>query len=100
MQSLEEKLKNILHKFSTLEKEHLQLKNEHQAIKQENLKLKSDIYNKTEEINILKERFDSFKRKNVAGNDELGALDSDKMRTEIMHYIREVDKCLEWLNKY
>ena len=76
------------------------MKKDYQAIKQENLKLKSDIYNKTEEINILKERFDSFKRKNVAGNDDLGALDSDKMRTEIMHYIREVDKCLEWLNKY
>ncbi|HKK87395.1 MAG TPA: hypothetical protein VJ917_01010 [Saprospiraceae bacterium] len=100
MQSLEEKLKNILHKFSTLEKEHLQLKKDYETKKQENLELKSDIYNKTEEINILKERFDSFKRKNVAGNDELGALDSDKMRTEIMHYIREVDKCLEWLNKY
>lgn len=100
MQSLEEKLKNILHKFSILEKEHLQLKKDYETKKQENLELKSDIYNKTEEINILKERFDSFKRKNVAGNDELGALDSDKMRTEIMHYIREVDKCLEWLNKY
>jgi len=76
------------------------LKKDYETKKQENLELKSDIYNKTEEINILKERFDSFKRKNVAGNDELGALDSDKMRTEIMHYIREVDKCLEWLNKY
>lgn len=76
------------------------MKKDYETKKQENLELKSDIYNKTEEINILKERFDSFKRKNVAGNDELGALDSDKMRTEIMHYIREVDKCLEWLNKY
>lgn len=100
MQSLEKKLERILNKFSILEEKHIDLERDFKASKEENLKLKSDIYSKTEEINILKERFDNFKRKNVAGNTSMISLDSDKMRTEVMHYIREVDKCLEWLNKY
>lgn len=100
MQSLEKKLERILNKFSILEEKYHNLQKDFSDVKEENLKLKSDIYNKTEEINILKERFDKFKLKNLGGSSGMGALDSEKMRTEIVHYIREVDKCLEWLNKY
>lgn len=100
MQSLEKKLERILKQMSVVEDQYASLKKENQAIKEENLKLKSDIYSKTEEISVLRDRFDNFKRKNVAGNNTINVMDSEKMRTEIMHYIREVDKCLEWLSKF
>ncbi len=96
MQALSEKLTNIELKVRQLALRLERLENEKQRLLEDNKKLRTELVKKDNRLGQLEEKVAKssaaleLKRQNDPER-------SKKLRKEIEQYIREVDKCIAWL---
>ena len=90
VESIENKVNNIISLYNSLKKEK-------EEILEENTKLRSDISERDKSIKSLEEKINLLRI-----SKSVGVLDVEKnmeSRRKINEYVREIDKCIALLNK-
>lgn len=93
--SLTNQLNNIELKVRKLTKWTEHLRSENTALRDENARLKLELADQIEKIRFLKDKLDHSQRDLESKDDE----GSNVLREQLDQYIRDVDQCIEWLQK-
>lgn len=96
MQALSEKLNGIELKVRQLALRLERLQNENKSLLQENKKLRTELTKKDDKLGVLEGKVARSQAALEVRRDN-DPEDSKKLRKEIEQYIKEVDKCIEWL---
>ena len=93
IEKIEVKIRLLALKMSRLEKENAVLKNENKNLLQEELTIRH------KKVDLLEDKLENTLRK-LDTRQGKKPENSDKFKQTITQYIDEIDKCIEWLQKY
>jgi len=94
MQVLSEKITNIEDKVRKLALKMERLQQENAALTEENRKLTNDLAARERKVGELNSKMANGQ--NETGREQDSGI-SKKLRKEIDQYIKEIDKCIDWL---
>ena len=86
---MEAKIKRVADKIERLQSANA-------SLQQENDELKTQLAGQQEKVNVLKDKLNEAQRSLPVPSGE-GPERSKKLNKQIDQYIREIDKCIEWL---
>ncbi|MFT5261794.1 MAG: prefoldin subunit 5 [Polaribacter sp.] len=85
---IEQKVRQLAAKLQTLQREHEKLKGDYKTLQSEVIQKNTKLLALEKQTKILPL---AWKK------DKVAELKDKKMKKEIAQYIREIDKCIEWL---
>ncbi len=97
MEALSQHLSGIESKVRQLALKLERIQKENSALKAQNEKLVTDLAAKNNQVLELKDKVAKSVQPIVVEKKEQPSISSKKLKKEIDQYIKEVDKCIEWL---
>ena len=94
--NLSDRIDNIELKVRQLILKIERLQNENVALEEKNKQLKADLDRQKGTVDALKNKLE-FTQRVMDQQKEEESDDSKHLKEKIDHYIREIDKCIEWL---
>jgi chromosome segregation ATPase len=97
--SIGEQIDNIELKVRQLVLKMERISKENSSLQSENQRLKAELDRQKGTVGVLKDKLENTQRALDLQRDE-EPKHSAKLREQIDQYIREIDTCIEWLEKY
>lgn len=96
---LAKKLESIVTRLRLVQDRLAELEARNQELLQENTALKTALARREKTVPALQNKLETAPRgRNEAADGVPPELDTD-IRQQIMHYLSEIDKCIEWLSR-
>lgn len=89
LQSLERKIRLLLNELNALKKEH-------EFVQEENLNLKSLLSSKDKQLHDFQNKINIS---TIVDSIETGESEVSEVKEKLNEYIKEIDKCIQYLNK-
>lgn len=89
LQSLERKIRLLLNEFNSLKKEH-------ESLHQENQDLRSLLSSKDKQLHDFQNKINIS---TIVDSIETGESEVSEVKEKLNEYIKEIDKCIQYLNK-
>lgn len=89
LQNLERKIRFLLNEYHSLQKEH-------ESLKEENHSLKETIASKDKQLLDFQNRLNIT---TIVDSIETGESEVSEVKNKLSEYIKEIDKCIQYLNK-
>jgi chromosome segregation ATPase len=95
LNSIEQKVRLLVSRLETCEKEKQLLFEKNKELIEQNRNLRSDLLLRDSEIGYLKEQFSTKEAEGTGARER-----QVQLKSEVDQYIRDIDKCIEWLQNH